>query len=274
MVASADVDPTYLYPLEPIGRGKPFIQSLTGYVSDLAREHSLSMYDIVSKVILETIGSNRVRRQNGSLSIVWADLSECIDGMGLRCQQWVAALQELTGQNDLRFLTTLPLSNVINSSNLIRHSHMWCSQCFQDWYNENRRSYIPLLWRIKVVTYCPLHEVPLTEICPNPACARMQLPISRHPFPDFCAYCNSWLADSRVISHGLGEADEGLYAAKETATLLNVAQTASTDLSNENIYARCFSRVTRVHMTTYLALRGFLAFLAGCSDITIKVSDV
>jgi hypothetical protein len=79
----------------------------------------------------------------------------------------VTVLEELTMRQDLRFLTLLSWKGMIYDQGLFRNSRAWCPCCWEEWRQENKTIYEPLLWSFKDVEFCVIHKQRLIEELPG-----------------------------------------------------------------------------------------------------------
>lgn len=190
-----------LYSLRPIGIGTSFVESLTGYVSRLADAHAVSAGNLVERE-LSVLGAKPVRpfgafvprdptTKTPSGFRAWVRVA---NGWGETAKRWVAALERVTLQTNLRFLTLLPLEGVLSSNRLFRHNRAWCAACYHDWKRTEYTVYEPLLWTIKLATVCPQHGQSLEDVCPH--CGECMTPLAPYARPGHCSKCLGWLGCS------------------------------------------------------------------------------
>jgi hypothetical protein len=99
-----------LYSLEPIGIGTAFVESLTGYTARLAEAHSVSVGDLVGRVLSELLSDPKA-------PIITAAAKACrvgghgfracrygVNGVTDRAESWAQALEAATARRDLRYL--------------------------------------------------------------------------------------------------------------------------------------------------------------------------
>lgn len=185
-----------LYHLDPIGVGTPFVESLTSYLTRLAEAHSVFPSTLVTYEILPLVNPPQLQQDGGSvyaqLSAFWRK-SALLNGVVRGAENWVRALEHLTGQRDLRFLTLLPFSAVLPPRNLFRRKRAWCPLCYEQWREAGLIVYEPLLWTLECVTVCVHHHVPLYHCCPYPDCEKVLLPLGPRMSPGYCPTCHRWL---------------------------------------------------------------------------------
>ena len=79
----------------------------------------------------------------------------------------------------------------------LRRNRAWCPVCLRSWAESQPvRLYSPLLWSIRLVTICPVHLVPLVQLCP--ACKRASKPLAGITAPGYCGICGAplWSEDA------------------------------------------------------------------------------
>jgi hypothetical protein len=196
-----------LYPLEPIGIGTPCVESLTGYVARLAEAHCVSTGVLFSKEIDALTGKGNIftfrLEENAGYS------THTINGRGGPARDFVRALESLTHRSGLRYLTLLPWEHVLpHQGGIQRRSRAWCVQCLHMGKAGARPVYEPLLWTLKPVTLCPLHQQPLSFVCPS--CKVQNGVLDPRTRPGYCSKCGQWLAplpiatvlpDNRVLNN-------------------------------------------------------------------------
>lgn len=189
-----------LYALEPIGIGTALVESLSGYVARLAEAHSLSVGDLVGRVLSEladpeapviTAAAKAVRAGgHGFRACGYA-----INGVTDRATKWVHALETATSRRDLRCLTLLPFRSAIPETLFHRH-RAWCPFCFEQWRANGQTVYEPLLWALKVSSHCRVHQHPLSHSCHR--CKRKLNPLGVSSRPGYCERCECWLGTPHV----------------------------------------------------------------------------
>lgn len=221
---------SYLNHLPPIGVGTPLVESLTSYIARLAASHTMNVGTLlereVSRLIDKKCGATHL------LSI--SRFLGAVNGVGSTSQDLVWALAQLTLHQDLHLLTMLSFSDVIPSRNLFRAVRAWCPFCYQKWREQGDSLYEPLLWLLKVVKYCPTHQTPLVDKCPN--CQRSNPPLSRKFQLGFCSQCHTWLG--RVAcehTETVPATDVDLWQVQSLGALLALAPSSRERLSAANV---------------------------------------
>lgn len=184
-----------LYSLEPISVGTATVESLTGYVARLAEAHSVSVGDLVGRVLSELADPNDPIITTAAKAFRFGGhgFRACgymINGVSDCAEKWVHALQAATTRHDLRCLTFLPFRYAL-PDHLFRRHRAWCTLCFDQWRTNGQMVYEPLLWAIKASSLCLVHARPLDCICRH--CARMLRPLGVFSRPGYCERCFGWL---------------------------------------------------------------------------------
>src|ERR1700678_1226593 len=153
---------TTLYALEELGAHTGLVEGVTSYVMRLANEHSVSVGDLVAKVLAEIPSSHGrfmapSKRIKGGDGYWFGAGSYSLNGVTDRAIAWVDALENTTGRRGLRLLTLLPLRSVI-AEKLFCEKRRWCSRCWEEGGGGASPVYEPLLWGIKLASHCPIHR--------------------------------------------------------------------------------------------------------------------
>jgi hypothetical protein len=74
---------------------------------------------------------------------------------------------------------------------LMRGVAAWCPVCLASWQKAGKTVYVPLLWTLEVVKFCPYHRNPLRLTCPH--CALPQPLLGQCSWVGFCTRCKRWL---------------------------------------------------------------------------------
>ena len=187
-----------LLPLEPIGVGTPFVESLTSYISRLAEVHAVTVSDLVGYVLAgcaprdAPIVSERARRDRVGSGFLPG--THAINGVAEDARRWITAAETATDRTGLCFLTLRPLKQVFCKQSLFRKVQAWCPCCLADWQGKGLPVYLPLLWHLRMVSICPKHQRPLDETCPR--CDQHFGPLYARAKPGYCSRCRRWLGQS------------------------------------------------------------------------------
>ncbi|PSF37985.1 hypothetical protein C7H19_08420 [Aphanothece hegewaldii CCALA 016] len=206
-----------LFRLEPVGVGTPYTESLSSYLNRLAQEHCLTTQKLVMGEIAPLILINEdnagLLQKNVSHLLSNSDAKPAINGMREMTGQLVTVLEQLTMRQDLRFLSLFCWKGIIHERGLFRNTRAWCHCCLEEWKQEKKIIYEPLLWSFKDVEVCLRHQQRLIEECPY--CGSRSPVISRLSSLGFCSHCYEWLGKDtkeqenveqyRVTIQGIGE---------------------------------------------------------------------
>jgi len=188
-----------LYHLAAAGVGTEHVESLTSYVTRLAAAHAVP----VSKLVGHEIGPEAVRPKlasqfaPGTLRRV-VPLINCqsymLNASGYAAENWVTQLCLLTGEANLRYLTTLCWNGAVSGEKLVRWQHAWCPQCYQGWRDSGEMVREPLLWVLRAVSMCAVHCTQLETRCWN--CGRTPHVLTGRSQSGHCGHCQAWLGSN------------------------------------------------------------------------------
>lgn len=205
-----------LFGLEPIGIGTDECESLISYLVRLAHAHCMSPRDLIR---LEFMW--RYSRQGGIQSSgFFNEYSKTLNSVGDYASGFVRLAEELTGRNDLQYLTMLPWHEVIPDvgTGLLAREPKWCRQCLADQRDRKWHSYFPLSWSFDLYKVCTLHGVRMVDRCPR--CARRQPFIPRLPMQDFCDYCGCWLGAQESFVGDAKSSEREIWLAKAISDMV------------------------------------------------------
>ncbi|HFJ9312527.1 MULTISPECIES: TniQ family protein [Bacillus cereus group] len=182
-----------LYGLEPMEKGTAYVECLTSYISRLAHAHNISLTNLmlgtIYPCIMETSKRNSFKTEEGKY----------INGIGKVAQRYVNILEELTNKSDLNQLTLMNWSAILNKSTLINGYKRWCPICFSGWELKGSIVYEPLIWNLKGVKICNIHNLYLQEECP---CCKKRIPyFTTYIRLGYCPYCNSNLGNMEYYQY-------------------------------------------------------------------------
>ena len=219
-----------LYHLDPIGVGSPLVESLTSYVARLSGMHSVSPSALVRKQILPFLNRPSLTKDGSPVSTFLGQQSVALNSLTATASAFVQAVEQLTLRRDLSLLTMLPYKDVLSGVTLLRRTKAWCSCCYEQRREAKQAIYEPLLWMLSVVTLCPQHAQPLEMRCPNPECARQQLPLTARCQPGYCTWCGQWLGSRKKRNH-LKLTDEERTEQLQNAEMVGALLAATCNIS-------------------------------------------
>ena len=189
---------TLLFPLEPIGIGTPYVESLTSYISRLAEVHAVTVSDLVGYVLAKCAPCDgpivSARARDYRMGSGFHPGIHAINGLAEDARRWIAAAETATGLTGLRFLTLTPLKQAFCKQSLFRNVQAWCPACFAVWRRDGLPCYLPLAWNLGMVEVCAKHGRPLEHTCPG--CGKRFGQLDARARPGYCSRCGYWLGPS------------------------------------------------------------------------------
>jgi hypothetical protein len=176
-----------LYHLEPLGLGTPFVESLTSFTVRLASAHCVTTGVLTAEIARQVDKPYLFER--GYIKVFRDTVA--INGVSNFARQWVRALEKSCSRDDLSFLTMLPWAEVLPEHSLLRKNRVWCPDCYGEMSNSASGVYDPLLWFLRPVLVCIIHDCLLC--CKCPTCGEESRPLSGKTRPGLCPKCQSWL---------------------------------------------------------------------------------
>lgn len=184
---SHQIQYSQLYSLTPVGIGTPKVESLTSYISRLAHAHCVYPGILMERIVQPAIGK---KQSSAKIHKIYS-FTSAINGTGVMATDVVNVIEKLTHQKNLLFLTLANFSRLFPSRNLLHKDKKWCPYCYEDWRQNFKSIYEPLIWKFKVVTVCNTHKVILQEFCPQ--CNKKNYHLSWKDRPGYCSQCHQWL---------------------------------------------------------------------------------
>ncbi len=280
-----------LYRLEPIGRGTPYVESLTSYVARLAAEHHVMPKYLVMEEIIPLQGHLTATPEFFfQVNKIWRQDAFTLNGVSAAAEQWVETLQTLTSCENLRFLTMLTWKRVVTTDSLLRLSKAWCPLCYEEWRCTPQFIYDPLLWMFNSVNICSRHLQPLVTLCRY--CLKIQPHLTQQARLGYCCWCERWLgcapgATATEVIHA--DLEKPLWIAKVVGELISATPELPAPPQKEQIammleacldkYSKgsifALARLTKISANRlwYYLRRGavprFDTFLNFCSNLSI-----
>ncbi len=178
---------TTLFCLEPIGVGTYYVESLASYLCRLAHSHSIYVGTLMTD-IAPLLGNSLVASLKRGSSRLYERPGLFI-GHNDFTLKLVNALEYLTGRKDLIYLTLLSWRHLIDIKGILKEVRSWCPICFAEWQRKKEPLYEPLIWALKFISVCPVHQCRLLSFCA--VCKRTQPLLTRTTRPGYCAICKS-----------------------------------------------------------------------------------
>ncbi len=184
-----------LYSLEPVGIGTPLVECLTSYITRLAEAHcvfpGILMHNLMGPFLQQ---SSVYQGSRESMAVGQAQNTQSFNGTAQkRAGAAVYALECLTLQRSLRFLTLLTWEGAFSAHKLLRRTQTWCPACLEEWRSTGQVIYEPLLWTLQVVTRCIRHHCELYTACPHTECGHSVPWLAWKTLPGHCPSCHQWL---------------------------------------------------------------------------------
>ena len=179
-----------LFHISPIGLGTPLVECLTSYISRVAQAHSISPGALQHHEVPK-YGAPRQNIFSCGIKSRARSFTAGINATGNLAADFVSSIGQLTARNDLQYLTMIPWKSLFPPQMLMRGVAAWCPVCLTSWEQAAKPVYIPLLWTLEVVKFCPHHRHPLRFTCPH--CSLPQPVLGQCSWVGFCARCKHWL---------------------------------------------------------------------------------
>lgn len=189
-----------LYCLEPIGVGTPLVESLTGYIGRLAREHNVTPYALIKFEIAPLIPDVYTIASDSNTGVRG---HTAFNSSTLKAAKFVEALERLTMTSGLRYLTLLPWGGVIQLVGLFRSLKAWCPGCYSSQYDSGIPNYDLLLWSFRSMRFCVEHDLTLADKCPY--CQSAMNWLAGRSNPGYCTRCFRWLGCINDYEYHSGE---------------------------------------------------------------------
>lgn len=192
VIFDAQVPPRALFRSEPAvahGSGR---QKLSNFVVRMANASMVPVHSVIRDLLVwpERSGPGGSRERQ---PFATGQCSELVNATGNMARYWSDRVNYLAGRTDSAGLTLLPFAPVLNDpAGLMTRQRRWCSACLQDDLEGGSPIYERLLWSLRLVTHCPVHEVRLRSQCPT--CGYVhQRELTRRAVSGMCSRCHGWL---------------------------------------------------------------------------------
>ncbi len=215
MAEHVSIGPTPLYPIAPRAVGTADVESLTGYVARLAKEHLVSPSALLHRCLEwwdvgEPHHVGRWRRRTTNLLLRPAINAHSV---GVR---WIDLLEKLTGHQHIGVCTMVSWAGIFPRRQLLRDHLAWCPRCWE----EEMEPYDRLLHCMRAVGACTKHGCRLKDRCAE--CGNAVPVIHPRSAPGRCPRCGGYLHLSGV-SVAAAFADELSIAATAETWLVEVS---------------------------------------------------
>ena len=180
---------TRLYSVAPLYIESSRIESLTSYISRLALAHCVYPGILMERILKQVVNK---KHSSANLHNLYS-FTGAINGTGTMGLDLVTALEQLTSQKQLDLLTLANFSELIPSRKLFHEHRKWCPQCIDSWKKQQHELYEPLIWKIKAVEVCSIHNSPLQDKCSY--CDRPNYHLAWKTRPGYCSKCDRSLGE-------------------------------------------------------------------------------
>lgn len=179
--------PTRLYGLRPGNFESGTVESLSGYLTRLAAAHCVPptvLIDSLGREVAETDAHFSPLKNYGTRT------QKFVNGLDKSAVAWVDALAEWTGVEGLHRCTLEWTSDVFAGYHLLASKPRYCPICLKEHEDGGTMPIDQLLWHVKCVKACPVHEVRLRERKCGAATKRPNL-FARRSGTGHCADCGA-----------------------------------------------------------------------------------
>ncbi|SDT93286.1 TniQ protein [Verrucomicrobium sp. GAS474] len=198
-----DIPPrTSLFRLVPFGIGTPEVESFAGWLTRLARAHRVSVRTLLLQVLPHEEGRYAAAGKSGR----WRVRCNVLNVPG----RILPPLAQTTGIYDLSSLSLERWFGCLSRLGLLRHRRAWCPECLRE------KPYERLLWTLRPVQMCSVHQLPLEEHCPF--CGHSPPRLNLGSSLEICPQCRQGIAFSPKQSRDLSEWDA--HVAKAVGSLV------------------------------------------------------
>ena len=196
--------------LSPVGLRTSMVECLTSYICRLAQAHSVTPGVLYHREVIKHGPTHRNMFACG-IKTSARSFTCCVNATGGVATDFVSAIGEMTARDDLQYLTLLPWKPLLPTPLLMRGVAAWCPVCLTSWQQTGKPVYVPLLWTLDVVKFCPFHWHALPVSCPH--CSLPQPLLGRCAWVGFCTRCKRWLGSDS----GNGNAERSSLLRQETS---------------------------------------------------------
>ncbi|MEQ2528861.1 TniQ family protein [Bacillaceae bacterium CLA-AA-H227] len=181
-----------LYSLEPLGIGTPFVESLSSYMSRLSNIHNLKVSSLIREVVSPILENPSLRKEVQLGTISGGITSRYINENSIVTQDYLRAFEILTCQKNIQYTTMLNWKGLF-PKNVRNKYRRWCPSCLNQMKYNSEILYEPLLWSLKDIKKCDIHETKLVETCPG--CKKKLGHLHAKYQVGYCQHCGFWLGE-------------------------------------------------------------------------------
>lgn len=195
--------PSRLFHVVPHGLTTSQVESLTGYVARLAREHLVTPSALLHRGLEWWDTGEPTRVGEWKRRTTWLKLRAAINAHRAG-ERWVRLLEQLTGVSGLSGCTMRGWADHFPARGLMRTHLAWCRWCFF----EAPEPYDRLIWCLPEVKVCVRHRCRLVERCPN--CGSKVPIIHARSVPGYCPSCEMPLTQQAGAPQFAAEEELGI----------------------------------------------------------------
>ncbi|MDZ7961478.1 MAG: TniQ family protein [Aulosira sp. DedQUE10] len=248
-----------------MGLRTSYVESLTSYVARLAEAHCIPTGLLVLSELAPLIKAGYAFKGStaGGLEKIFTNQTQSINGMGIWTKKLINAVESLTLQNELSFLTMLGWTELIPQKGLLRPIRAWCPFCYNDWHRTKQILREPLIWSLNPVTICSYHHQLLTTSCPH--CHKTNKVLAWTSRPGYCSRCGEWLGclleDELATNQTLTENELKwqIWVTRNVEDLISATPHLPSTLSKDKIankFSTYLNSLTNGNITAFARLLG------------------
>ncbi|PRT21564.1 TniQ family protein [Bacillus wiedmannii] len=186
-----------LYSLQPMGIGTFSCESLTSYISRLAKEHHLLTGVLINKILAPNMNKEYLIKSGENGGNRFYDGAKSMNGYCKSALDFSRLLESLTLQKNLKGLTLISWKEIFSLRGLLKKSLSWCPSCISNWDVTGSQIYYPLSWYISSMKICLIHNTYLLSRCPH--CSKNPPILHRSSINGYCPLCKGWLGNPQLI---------------------------------------------------------------------------
>jgi transcriptional regulator with XRE-family HTH domain len=253
--------------VEPIGVGESFIESLSGFVTRLAVELSVSVNNLCSELLGKVpnpYADTPLPGNQRKKGHVYIPHDYRMNGSHDQARKWVHAVESVTGRKNMHWHTLLPFGGAFVAG--LRKRAAWCPACLEEARSKGKPAFEPLLWSLMEVTHCPIHCVRFSSQCRS--CGHSFLPQQADHRSGYCGYCEAWLGCSGSDESEPDQSDrDGIWESTQVASVIALG----VSIERDDALARLRSRLNMyIEVATGTDTRSF-ARLTGFRESNIRL---
>ncbi|MDQ0186944.1 TniQ family protein [Cytobacillus kochii] len=227
---------TILYNVEPIQLGNFHCESFTSYLTRIASLHQLKFGELVNKIIAPSLNKEYICNSAERGGNRFYDGARVLNGLSSTTYDFVCTLESLTSRSNLSHLTMLKWEKVFPSRELLRGKLAWCPKCIKEFENQYGLVFMPLLWFLKPVTCCLIHNIKLSTLCGS--CNKALPILHRNMRNGYCPYCNESLALVKILELSKETIYKELFIAENLGEIITLNNTTGIMLERDVIKNR------------------------------------